>query len=136
MTPLVLTPAQRNTIAEVARDAAHTVELSMPTARGRQKFRVATAIGMRALKAGGLEPALPPADEAPSVAPPEDPLTQAEEALVEDIASTVGSGVGVIAEKIEDQTGCACDQRVLALIRGLLQVGIEVAARAIADEVG
>lgn len=125
--PRTLTQVQRKRIAVVALDSALTVE---PLQRqGSSKFAAATALGMRRLKADGLVGSV--VDDGHAPASIDGPLSADEEELVESIASTAGKGVGVIADKIEDKTNCKCDREVLALIRALLQVGIEAAVGAI-----
>ena len=128
-----LTPDARDTIAAVALDAALTVEPR--TVPGGMKFRMATAIGMRKLKADGM-----PHELAALVAKHIDPddvddgdegLSDAEAAVVDGITMAAGSGVGLIADAIEDKSGCVCNRQILALVRSLLQVAIEAAARSI-----
>ena len=131
--PLILPADARKTIARVADDAAHTVE-DRPIP-GPAKMRVATALGMRRLKADGMPADLtrrltagldPDDDDEPG-----DGLNEVERLIVDGISSTADAGVGVLAGRIEADTGCLCDTRILALIRSMLQVGIEVAAGAI-----
>ena len=127
--PLILPADARKTIARVADDAAHTVE-DRPLL-GPAKFRVATALGMRRLKADGM-----PADLTRRLTDGLDPdgddeLDEGERLVVDEISSAADVGVGVLAGRIEADTGCLCDTRILALIRSMLQVGIEVAAGAI-----
>jgi len=129
-----LTPDARDTIAAVALDAALTVEPR--TVPGGMKFRMATAIGMRKLKAEGMPEALAtrfaahidPTETDDNV---DGPLSDAETAVVDGITMAAGSGVGLIADAIEDKTNCRCNRDILALVRSLLQVAIEAAARSI-----
>ena len=132
---MILPKEQRDTIAAVAHDAARTVnDRPVP---GLSKFHMATALGMRKLKTMGMPaaltnaigPALDPTTEDED--PDEAGLTQDEKTIVDGIANVAGAGVGLIADKIEDDTGCECNRQILALIRYGLQVGIETAVRGI-----
>lgn len=123
----------RDTIAVVARDAAMTVE-DRPFPGG-VKFRMAVALGMRKLKADGMPVEL--SDTFAAFIDPGDVddgdegLTEGEALVVDGVATAAGAGVGVIADAIEDASGCTCNRQILALVRSLLSVGIEVAAREI-----
>ena len=130
---MILDRNARKTIAAVAADAAATVaDRPIP---GPSKFRSATALGMRRLKADGMPQAL--ADgfagfiKADDLDDGDEGLSSDETALVDGISDAAGAGVGVIADKIERDTGCKCNRQILALIRALLQTGIEVAARSL-----
>jgi hypothetical protein len=123
----------RDTIAAIAIDAALTVEpRAVP---GAAKMRMATAIGMRKLKAGGMPALL--AEKFKAHIDPDDRddgdegLNEAEAAVVDGITMAAGAGVGLIADAIEEDTGCECNREILALVRSMLKVGLEVAARSI-----
>ena len=130
---MILPKDARDTIAIVAADAAASVD-DRPIP-GSAKLRAATALGMRKLKASGMPEALSKSVGAfvdpDDVDDGDEGLSEDEAAIVDGIATAAGAGVGVIADAIERDSGCQCNRQILALVRSLLQVGIETAARAI-----
>ena len=129
---IYLQKKQRDQIAAVARDAARSVaDKKVP---GPSKFRSATALGMRKLKADGMPEKLAEkfsehVDPKATTGVVDGRLSKPEKELVDGLSDVAGAGVGVLADKIEHDTGCQCNKEILSLIRALLQMGIEVAAQ-------
>jgi len=128
---------QRDTLAAVTLDAVRTVEArALP---GPSKFNAARALSMRKLKALGMPQRLRDAIGTLEGGDTDDldgELDEAEKAVVDAVAGAAGVGVGVIADKIEDDTGCVCNTQIVALLRALVEVGIEAAYQGIKSAVG
>jgi len=125
----------------IARTAAEVVDFAAdkaPHLAGRRRFAIARAEGMRRLKASGM-----PQELARTMAPHIQPdpvdvdddddereLSQDERALLDAGKSAAGAAVGMVADAAENATGCKCDRQILALVRALLESGIEAAVTA------
>jgi len=123
----------------IARTAAEVVEFAAdkaPHLAGRRRFAIARAEGMRRLKASGM-----PQELARTMAPHIQPdpveddddareLSQDERALLDAGKGAAGAAVGMVADAAEEATGCKCDRQILALVRALLESGIEAAVAA------
>ena len=132
-----LPPKERKIIAQTARDVARFADERASHLSGRRRFAVARAEGMRRLKGSGM-----PQDLARSMAPHIQPepaeqdddeqrLSPDERALLNAGKSAAGATVGVIADGIETAAGCECPKQLLALVRALLESGIEAAVQAV-----
>jgi hypothetical protein len=132
-----LPPKERKVIAQTARDVARFADERAPHLSGRRRFAVARAEGMRRLKGAGM-----PQELARTMAPHIQPepaeqdaderhLSPDERALLDAGKGAAGATVGVIADGIESATGCECPQQLLALVRALLESGIEAAVQAV-----
>ena len=132
-----LPPKERKIIAQTARDVARFADERAPHLSGRRRFAVARAEGRRRLKGSGM-----PQDLARSMAPHIQPepaeqdddeqhLSPDERALRNAGKRAAGATVGVIADGIETAAGCECPKQLLALVRALLESGIEAAVQAV-----
>ena len=131
-----LPKAERKTIARTAAEAVSFADSKAPHLAGRRKFAIARAEGMRRLKASGMPQELSaallphlepePADDAED----ERGLSADERALLDAGKGAASAAVGIAADAVESASGCKCDKQVLALVRALLESGIEAAVQA------
>lgn len=134
---LNLPPQQRKTIARTAAEAAaFAADKPVP---GPRKFAIARAEGMRRLKASGMPRKL--ADSMrPLLADPLDEieeddaaeLSPAERELLDHGKGAASTTVDVVADAVERAEDCKCNRQILALVKALLESGIEAAVQAAA----
>lgn len=132
---IVLPTDARLTIARTAADVVVFAEARAPDRPGPRKFAIARAEGMRRLKASGMPRELAgrmrpfledPDDEVEDL----DELSDGERALLDAGADAAGATVDVVADAVERDTGCKCNRQILALVKALLESGIEAAVQA------